>query len=63
MTKREFIETIKNLQEQSWGVFEMLVNEIECEDDGKIKVSEDEYDGLVGELLEGLKRKVKVVED
>ena len=63
MTKKEFIETIKSLQEQSWGVFEMLVNEIEVEDDGKIKVSEDEYEGLVDELLEGLKRKVKVVED
>lgn len=31
MTKSEFIQTIKSLQDQSWGVFEMLVNEIEAE--------------------------------
>jgi hypothetical protein len=63
MTKKEFVQTIKDLQEQSWGVFEMLVDKIEVEKDDRIEVSEDDYDELVESLIEGLGKKVKVVED
>ena len=50
MTKQEFIETIKGLQDQSWGVFEQLVDQIdttEAATGDKISIGSDTLNDII----------------
>jgi hypothetical protein len=50
MTKQEFIDTVKNLQDQSWGVFETLVDQIdttEATTSDKISIGSDTFHDIV----------------
>lgn len=62
MTKKEFVETIKSLQDQSWGIFEALVDQIELdgEQESKIAISADTYDDMITEFAELLDQRFKV---
>jgi hypothetical protein len=65
MTKQEFIQTIKSLQDQSWGLFESLVDQIEVENkkDDRLPLSQEKYDNLVKKLISELNSVVKVEDE
>lgn len=62
MTKAQFVQTIKDLQEQSWGIFEYLVDQIEVdgEKSDKIEITEEDYDSMMSDFSTLLEERFKV---
>ncbi len=55
MTKQEFVQTIKDLQDQSWGIFETLVDQIdttEATTSDKISIGSDTFKDLVSTIAD-----------